>query len=241
MPSTVLIVDDHAEEVSEIAAGVQQAGYRVVVAQSGDAAQASIERGRPIAALVRCVMRSGSGYTIAGAIHRDPATVGVPVIMFTGNVSITSRLRARQVGAGDLLAMGADLVDRMVQILGPLTPRCLAPCGSGPSGADIELIRAERGAIADEPLLNDAGRAAVLAARIARRLGWGYHDGEVRPTQGVASLGPHTWLVMPGGTVVDAYVGRFFPAVHGWPGHDDVAVIPASHELRGFYVPAQRT
>lgn len=83
-PTTILIADDEAHIVYILEGKLADAGYRVLVARDGEEATAlAIEHG-PALAITDLNMPGTDGLAFSKAIHADPKTAHIPVIMLTG-------------------------------------------------------------------------------------------------------------------------------------------------------------
>ncbi len=81
---TVLVVDDDAVFVDAVSA-VLETRYRVVSASNGTEARAAIAAKPPDLVILDVMMDHPSeGFDVARALHADPATAGIPVVLLTG-------------------------------------------------------------------------------------------------------------------------------------------------------------
>ena len=81
---TVLVVDDDAVFVDAVSA-VLETRYRVVSASNGTEALAAIAANPPDLVILDVMMDHPSeGFDVARALHADPATAGIPVVLLTG-------------------------------------------------------------------------------------------------------------------------------------------------------------
>lgn len=98
-PPLVLIVDDDLTHRIIARDALEQAGFAVVEAGSGDEAVELCRRGLPDAVLLDVVMPVMDGYTACAEIRRLPQASLTPILMITGLEDPESIDRAYQAGA----------------------------------------------------------------------------------------------------------------------------------------------
>jgi len=101
--STILVVDDTAQNVKLLADVLVAKGYRAITAASGSQALAAIERERPDLVLLDVVMPEMSGYEVCRKIRDNPATAMLPVVMVTALDPAQERVKGIDAGADDFL------------------------------------------------------------------------------------------------------------------------------------------
>ncbi|HUA88769.1 MAG TPA: diguanylate cyclase, partial [Steroidobacteraceae bacterium] len=99
----VLIADDDAMLREIATAMLENAGYEVLTAASGDAALAACAARMPDIALLDVEMAGGDGYQACANIRALPGSASVPVVMITGLEDPQSIERAYQAGATDFM------------------------------------------------------------------------------------------------------------------------------------------
>lgn len=100
MPARVLIVDDEANIVISLEFLMEQAGYTVAVARTGDEAIEQIERFRPDLVLLDVMLPGVNGFDILQRVRQQPERKGMAIIMLTA--------KGREVEITTGLALGAD-------------------------------------------------------------------------------------------------------------------------------------
>jgi len=80
----VLIVDDAPDNLAVLHDALDESGYTVLVATSGDAALARAAQARPDIVLLDAVMPGMDGFEVARRLKADPATAAIPIIFMTG-------------------------------------------------------------------------------------------------------------------------------------------------------------
>lgn len=100
MPQSVLIVDDEANIVISLEFLLEQAGYVVMVARTGDEAIAKINSFRPEVILLDVMLPGINGFEILQQVRQNPETQRTAVIMLTA--------KGRDVEVAKGLALGAS-------------------------------------------------------------------------------------------------------------------------------------
>ena len=80
----VLIVDDQPGNLSLLHDALDESGYTVLVATSGEQALASAQRTLPDVVLLDAVMPGMDGFEVARRLKSEPATAAVPIVFMTG-------------------------------------------------------------------------------------------------------------------------------------------------------------
>ena len=81
---TILVAEDSEEQRTLYVDVLTQAGYRVLQANDGAEALASVQRERPGLILMDVTMPGTSGWNAVRALREDPATRDIPIIVVTG-------------------------------------------------------------------------------------------------------------------------------------------------------------
>ena len=105
VPRRIMLVDDSAFFRHMLAPLIKAAGYHVTSAASAAEALANIRSGARVDVVVTDIeMPDMDGFELAAALHREPATAGVPVIALSAMVSTEAIERGRRVGFHDFVA-----------------------------------------------------------------------------------------------------------------------------------------
>jgi DNA-binding response OmpR family regulator/DNA-binding CsgD family transcriptional regulator len=140
----VLIVDDVPENLSLLHDALDEAGYTVLVATSGESALTRAAQAQPDVILLDAVMPGLDGFAVARRLKADFATAHIPIVFMTGLTDTEHVVAAFEAG-------GADYVTK------PLRPReVLARIAAHMRNA--RLMKQARGAL-------DAYGQATLALR----------------------------------------------------------------------------
>lgn len=112
----ILVVDDSPTERFFLKDLLASRGYTVVTAESGDEAIAMARDEKPALVLMDVVMPGMSGYQATRAIHRDPLTQSIPVILCTSKGAESDRVWGLRQGARDYVVKPVDIPDLLTKI-----------------------------------------------------------------------------------------------------------------------------
>jgi DNA-binding response OmpR family regulator/DNA-binding CsgD family transcriptional regulator len=97
----VLIVDDVPENLALLHDALDEAGYVVLVATSGESALQSARQNRPDVILLDALMPGMDGFQLAQALKADFDTQNIPIIFMTGLTETESVVAAFASGGSD--------------------------------------------------------------------------------------------------------------------------------------------
>ena len=83
MPTTVLVVEDNAQNLYLATYLLENAGFRVLSATDGINGVAMAKEGMPDIVLMDILLPGVDGYEATRRLKSDPATVGIPVVALT--------------------------------------------------------------------------------------------------------------------------------------------------------------
>ena len=118
--STVLVVDDEANNRNVIVAQLKNEGYQIKTAASGEEALDIIDRELPDLILLDVMMPGISGFDVAEILKNEQRTANIPIIMLTSLGDVSSRLTALNNGAEEFLTKPvgrAELAARIRNLL----------------------------------------------------------------------------------------------------------------------------
>jgi CheY-like chemotaxis protein len=121
---TVLVVDDNPVNQQSALLMVEQLGYAVDVASSGDEAIRMVAATEYAAVLMDCQMPGTDGYQATRQIRLDHSQVRLPIIAFTADVTLANRQRCDEAGMTDFLpkpVLVADLAAMLSRWVQPAT------------------------------------------------------------------------------------------------------------------------
>ncbi|WP_017303890.1 response regulator [Spirulina subsalsa] len=99
----VICVDDSANICHETEKYLTQLGYQCICIQDSTQALPILLQHKPDLILLDLVMPVVNGYELCTHLRRVPHFKSIPVVLMTGNKSIIDRIRAKQVGATEII------------------------------------------------------------------------------------------------------------------------------------------
>ena len=135
---TVLIVEDDQAMAELVRTYLDQDGYRVELADTGEAAIARVQVSRPDLILLDLMLPLRSGYEVCQALR---ARTDVPIIMVTARRAEADRLRGFAVGADDYVVKPfspRELVARVGAVLRRHRHMPIEPMTIGPLSIDVQ-------------------------------------------------------------------------------------------------------
>jgi two-component system alkaline phosphatase synthesis response regulator PhoP len=97
----ILVVDDDREVVRLMRSYLEQADYKVLIAEDGDTALSVIRRERPDLILLDLMLPGRDGWEITRILRSDPVLTHIPVIMLTARVEDMDKILGLELGADD--------------------------------------------------------------------------------------------------------------------------------------------
>ena len=107
-PTRILIVDDERDNREVLEIILTREGFLVLTVASGEEALASVAQQPPDLILLDIMMPGMTGYQVATALKRNPATKDIPIIMVSALSGHGARKLALSAGAEDLLTKPFD-------------------------------------------------------------------------------------------------------------------------------------
>jgi len=123
--ASVLIVDDHEQNLELLQAYLEELGCSITLARDGMQAIEAVERETPDLVLLDVMMPKLSGFQVCEKIKSDPATRDVPVIMVTALGEISDVERAVDCGADDFLTKPVHQIELITRVKSLLRVRLL--------------------------------------------------------------------------------------------------------------------
>jgi len=102
--TSILIVDDHEDNVELLRLMLAPQGYRIETAHDGVAALEAVRRDPPDLVLLDVMMPGLSGYEVVQALRSDGTAGYIPVMLITAKQELTDKVRGLEHGADDFLA-----------------------------------------------------------------------------------------------------------------------------------------
>ncbi len=161
----VLIIEDDTNVCELLFACLTKAGYRVSIAQSGEAALLQIEEDQPDIVVLDLNLPGMSGLDLCRAMRSDPWMSRIPVLMLTGKAEEQDVVTGLEVGADDY----------MTKPFSPklLTARVKALLRRHPSqGENVQPVAgsSQAGSPSDLLIIKTLGKSELRVAD--RRLSW---------------------------------------------------------------------
>jgi phosphate regulon transcriptional regulator PhoB len=98
---TVLVVEDEKDIRELVRFHLEQEGYVVREADSGEAATAQLQAGAPDLVLLDIMLPGTDGLTLCRRLRAQAATAAVPIIMLTAKAAEVDRVLGLEMGADD--------------------------------------------------------------------------------------------------------------------------------------------
>lgn len=99
--ATLLIVDDHLDNVRSLSLLLSDSGYLVRKATSGEMALETIQISKPDLVLLDIRMPEMDGYEVCQRLKANPDTSDIPIIFLSASNDIDDKVRAFTVGGAD--------------------------------------------------------------------------------------------------------------------------------------------
>ncbi len=183
--STVLIVDDVAENLEVLGSKLQAASVNVLAAQSGERALKIAEAKRPDLILLDVQMPVMDGYTVKERLQQHSSTADIPVIFLTARTDVNDIVRGFELGAADYITKPVQTPELIARVRHHLELRSLRLQQEQRERA-LEREIGER-LMAEEALRKANERLEELNAQKNEFIGIAVHDLK-NPLSGIAAL-----------------------------------------------------
>jgi diguanylate cyclase (GGDEF)-like protein len=114
--SVVMIVDDNPNNLKVLGSMLQQAGYKVRPALSGEMALRSLQTGLPDVVLLDIRMPVMDGYEVCRRMQADPTLRDVPVIFISALQDMEDKVHAFQAGGVDYIVKPFQLEEVLMRV-----------------------------------------------------------------------------------------------------------------------------
>ena len=101
MPEKILIIDDDLDTLRLVGLMLQKQGYIISAASNGAQGLAKAFEERPDLILLDVMMPDMDGYEVTRRLRKNPATVSIPVLLFTAKTQLDDKVMGFEVGADD--------------------------------------------------------------------------------------------------------------------------------------------
>jgi putative two-component system response regulator len=112
----IVVVDDQPDNTDILMEILEEAGYRVAVANSGAEGLALIRRETPDLVLLDVNMPGLGGYAVCTQLKRDPVLRRIPVVLLTALSEMDDRLRALRVGADEFISKPVERLELLIRV-----------------------------------------------------------------------------------------------------------------------------
>jgi len=103
MAEKILIIDDDVDTLRLVGLMLQRQGYHISAASNGSQGLAKALEERPDLILLDVMMPDMDGYEVTRRLRKNPATVSIPILMFTAKTQLDDKVTGFEVGADDYL------------------------------------------------------------------------------------------------------------------------------------------
>ncbi|MFY9479993.1 MAG: phosphate regulon transcriptional regulator PhoB [Aquabacterium sp.] len=148
--SRVLVVEDEAAIAELIALNLRHAGFEVVLAPDGEAAQNEVDRVLPDLVLLDWMLPGTSGLNLAKRWRGQQRTKDLPVIMLTARAEETDKVAGLDAGADDYLTKPFSTQELMARVRAVLRRKAPQALDSAVEIAGLRLDPATRRVSCDE-------------------------------------------------------------------------------------------
>jgi signal transduction histidine kinase len=115
-PQSILVVDDNPANRQVAEGHLVAAGYRVTLAESGEAGLAAFRTQAPDLVLLDILMPGLDGFDTCARIKELPGSRDVPVVFLTALADFTSHQRALEAGADDFLTKPINRTELLIRV-----------------------------------------------------------------------------------------------------------------------------
>ncbi len=102
--STILIIDAEPAKLDVLRASLTEAGYKIIVATSGESALKRVTYIKPDIILLDVRLPGMDGYEVCRQLHTNSDTKEIPVIFMTALTGISNEIKGLQLGAVDYIS-----------------------------------------------------------------------------------------------------------------------------------------
>ncbi|MBP7694060.1 MAG: response regulator, partial [Anaerolineales bacterium] len=144
MSARIYVVDDSPVTAGAARHYLEAVGYQVEVLPDGPTALRAVEQKPPDLILLDVVMPGIDGFEVCRRLRQTPAGAGLPIIMLTGESTISDKKRGFEAGADDYLLKPVEAAELQMRVAAQL--RRVMRAGSAPVGRVITVFSLRGGA-----------------------------------------------------------------------------------------------
>jgi len=123
--ASILVVDDHEQNLELLQAYLEDVGCRVRPARDGREAIAAVEAEQPDLVILDVMMPKMSGFQVCSSLKGDPKTRDIPIVMVTALSDVGDVERAVESGADDFLTKPVHKIELVTRVKSLLRYRLL--------------------------------------------------------------------------------------------------------------------
>lgn len=123
--ASILVVDDHEQNLELLQAYLEEIGCAVRTARDGIEALAEIHAGHPDLIILDVMMPRMSGFQLCTKLKGDPATRDIPIVIVTALSEVGDVERAVECGADDFLTKPLHKIELLTRARSLLRYRLL--------------------------------------------------------------------------------------------------------------------
>ena len=113
----ILVIDDSKTDYLYVKRILDQGGYTVAYADSGERALEEAKRLSPDCIIMDVVMPQMNGFQATRALSKDPATQQIPVIMLSSKSDQIDKVWAERQGATDYVVKPANPKELLTKVM----------------------------------------------------------------------------------------------------------------------------
>ena len=125
-PGHVLVIDDNVENRALAHAALDDEGYEVELASSGEAGLALFAQRRPDCVLLDIRMPGMDGITVCQRMREDPDAADIPIMFFTAQRDVDTFDRAQQAGGDDYITKPVRPTELVTRVANAVKQRRMA-------------------------------------------------------------------------------------------------------------------
>jgi len=188
MAEKILIIDDDVDTLRLVGLMLQRQGYLISAASNGSQGLAKALEERPDLILLDVMMPDMDGYEVTRRLRKNPATVSIPILMFTAKTQLDDKVTGFEVGADDYLTKPTHPTELQAHVKALLARAAPKESGSETTTTLNEHRGYVIGVISTRGGLGVSTLAANLAAGLFTRAQTDVVLAELTPGQGTLSI-----------------------------------------------------
>ncbi|MDD2922339.1 MAG: response regulator [Anaerolineales bacterium] len=188
MAEKILIIDDDVDTLKLVGLMLQKQGYEISAASNGALGLAKALEERPNLILLDVMMPDMDGYEVTRRLRKNPATVAIPILMFTAKTQLDDKVTGFEAGADDYLTKPTHPTELQAHVRALLTRAPQKEAGGAAPVAAPEQRGYVIGVLAARGGLGVSSVAVNLAASIYSRTQANVILAELTPGQGTLGM-----------------------------------------------------